>query len=66
MKITINGEAHDARTGATVLDVLRSLNFPTDSIVVERNGDILRPPVFETTILTEGDVLELVRFVGGG
>ena len=36
------------------------------AVAVEHNGQLLSSDLFAQTGLAEGDVLELVRFVGGG
>ena len=66
MNVTVNGENQTIDDGRTVLDLLNSLNLKAESTVVERNGDILERTSFGDISLSEGDVLELVRFVGGG
>lgn len=66
MNVTVNGENQTIGDRLTVLDLLDSLNLKAETTVVERNGDILERASFGDTSLAEGDVLELVRFVGGG
>ncbi len=66
MQITVNAEEHTVGEGTTVMDLLTELRVDTKTVVVQRNADIVGRADFETTCLAEGDVLELVRFVGGG
>jgi len=66
MKLTINGEARDVAEGATVLSLLEDLGFRPEVTVVELNADILERSNFGDTALSDGDTLEIVRFVGGG
>jgi sulfur carrier protein len=66
MNVQVNGDDRTVEGGSTVLGLLESLDLKPESTVVERNGDILERVSFGETILTEGDVFELVRFVGGG
>ncbi|MEF2734888.1 MAG: sulfur carrier protein ThiS [Blautia sp.] len=35
-------------------------------MAVERNGEIIPKSKYEETLLSDGDVLEIVSFVGGG
>ena len=37
-----------------------------EQIAVERNGEIVPKAQFEQVMLSDGDVLEIVHFVGGG
>jgi thiamine biosynthesis protein ThiS len=65
MSLLVNGERHDAPADATVLELLRALGI-RGRVAVERNGTVLRQAEHEDTHLKDGDVLEVVTFVGGG
>lgn len=65
--LTVNGESRTVAPGTTLAAFLRSLDLDPRLIVVERNREILRDrESFGTLALADGDVLELVHFVGGG
>lgn len=66
MQVTVNGERRDIATGATVQTLLDSLGLKAPAIVVQRNADIVDRARFAQTPIADGDILELVRFVGGG
>lgn len=63
--VTINGVPTDA-AGTSLLRYLTDAGFDPKRIAVERNGDILFQDQYPETILQDGDVVEIVRFVGGG
>ena len=65
MKLTINGQDREV-AAATVLGLLEELGLHPQGTVVERNREIVDREAFRDTRLSEGDVLELVRLVGGG
>jgi len=65
MRITINGDPREV-TAHTVLELLEELGLQPARTVVERNTAIVQRDLYGDTLLTEGDVLELVRMVGGG
>ena len=65
MKVTINGESREV-TSRTVLALLEELGLQPARTVVERNTVIVQRDLYGDTLLGEGDVLELVRLVGGG
>jgi len=65
MRLTVNGEPRDV-AAATVLALLEELGLRPGSTVVERNGVIVDRAAYGDTALAPGDVLELVRIVGGG
>ena|GEM_PF-42588 len=66
MKIKINGDKKQIANGLSVNALLESLQIRPGRVVVERNREIVPRDSFETTMLAEGDVLEIVHFVGGG
>ena len=66
LHLTLNGEAHTAHIGDTVADLLVALKLPRETVAVERNRGVVRRADHATTLLAEGDTLELVQFVGGG
>ncbi|MGO9831313.1 MAG: sulfur carrier protein ThiS [Myxococcaceae bacterium] len=65
MQVVVNGERREAPEGTTVLKLLQMLGI-RGRVAVERNGTILRQAEHAETRLAEGDVLEVVTFVGGG
>ena len=66
IEITVNGEAREVASGATVADLLAQLGVQTVRVAVERNLDIVPRANYHTVVLTAGDTLEVVSFVGGG
>jgi sulfur carrier protein len=65
LKLTINGEYREV-AAATVWGLLEELGLHPQGTVVERNHEIVDRGAYGETRLNEGDVLELVRIVGGG
>lgn len=63
--VTINGTAL-AIAGKTLAAYLASTDYDRARIAVERNGEIVPKAAYEETILQDGDVVEVVSFVGGG
>lgn len=64
--ITLNGEAMAVDPGHTVADLLVTLELEPTQVAVERNRDIVPRAQYGQTELSDGDVLEVVTFVGGG
>ena len=52
--------------GKTLAEYLASANYDPKRIAVERNGEIVPKAKYNETVLAADDVLEVVRFVGGG
>ena len=51
---------------ATLSELLQQLDIEASVAVAEIEGVIVRPEDFARTQLTDGQSIELVRFVGGG
>ena len=67
MKIQLNGKEHQVQ-GPHNLKILidQFLKDPSRSLIAEVNGEIIKTPQWEQTLLKDGDSIELVSFVGGG
>jgi thiamine biosynthesis protein ThiS len=66
VRLRINGQERELPEGSTVADLLVLLELPKERVAVERNGAIAPRADYAGTRLSEGDVLEVVQFVGGG
>ena len=65
--LAVNGAERRIPTGWTLADLLASLELDPRTVVVERNGAILRDRAsFASLALAADDALEIVHFVGGG
>ena len=65
LKLTINGEPREV-AATTVFDLIQELGLHPQGTIVERNLEIVERTAYGETRLADGDVLELVRLVGGG
>lgn len=63
--VKINGEAVEA-AGVTVADHLKTMGIDTKRVAVEINGEIVPKATYEERAFADGDVCEIVHFVGGG
>ncbi|WP_086606858.1 sulfur carrier protein ThiS [Erythrobacter donghaensis] len=63
--ITLNGAPHNSKA-VTIADLVRELDLAPEKVAVERNGEIVPRSTLGEAALAEGDVLEIVHFVGGG
>jgi sulfur carrier protein len=64
--VSVNGEAHQLPPDITVAKLLTQLAPAGRRVAVERNGAIVPRSVHGTTVLADGDRLEIVVAVGGG
>lgn len=61
----INGKSKDINP-CTVSELVKVLNLNEKRVVVEVNGNIVDPSVFNEFKLKEEDTIEVISFVGGG
>jgi thiazole synthase len=66
LSLTVNGIPHRAVHGQTIAALVRDLELNPAKVAVECNGTIVARSTLESTLLADGDVLEIVHFVGGG
>ncbi|HVF38643.1 MAG TPA: sulfur carrier protein ThiS [Gemmatimonadaceae bacterium] len=65
--LTVNGAARELERNSTVAGLLGSLGIDPRLVVVEHNRTILRDrEAYGSLRLDNGDVVEIVHFVGGG
>ena len=66
LSLTVNGEPRHIVSGASIADLVRNLELDPAKVAVERNGVIVPRSTLAQAALGDGDVLEIVHFVGGG
>ncbi len=66
MKITCNGETKEITPGTTLVSFIQDMNLNPDTVVAECDGRIVKRDEYDTLVFSDGNVLELIRFVGGG
>ena len=66
MHLVVNGEGTEVPEGANVLDLLEQLGLGPKWVIVERNGEPVERRDVPSTVLADGDRIELVRAVAGG
>lgn len=66
MNLFLNGEQATAPDSVTLAVLLEKLGLPQKGVAVERNREIVPKSAYSVTVLSEGDRIEIVQFVGGG
>jgi thiamine biosynthesis protein ThiS len=64
--LTVNGEPRRIASGSSIADLVASLGLDPKKVAVERNAEIAPRSTLAEVLLADGDVLEIVHFVGGG
>ena len=66
IKLIVNGKSNEIGEGSTLLQLIESLALNPKQVAVELNRIIVKRDQFESTVLQDGDEIELLHFVGGG
>jgi len=66
MRVQANGDNVEVPDGATVRTLVERLGLGKAACAAEVNKRLVPRREHETTLLAEGDVVELVSLVGGG
>ncbi len=66
VRVKVNGEELRLPPGASLASLLQRMEVSTPRVAVERNREIVPKSEYASTILSEGDELEVVELVGGG
>lgn len=63
--VKVNGKIKDI-VGKTVSEYLSTTPYNLKHIAIERNGEIVPKSQYDSTVFANGDIVEIVSFVGGG
>ncbi|WP_020406990.1 sulfur carrier protein ThiS [Hahella ganghwensis] len=66
LNIQLNGERRELEGSVSVTELLDRLGFTGKRLAVELNKEILPKSLHATTMLNDGDIIEVVGAVGGG
>jgi thiamine biosynthesis protein ThiS len=66
VNVIVNDEPRTLAAGTTVAGLVAALGLGPRRIAVELNRAVVPRADYDTTVLHEGDRLEIIHFVGGG
>jgi thiazole synthase len=66
MRVVINGENREISASLSVAALLRDLGLDARKIALEHNLEIVPRSAYGETMVSDGDRLEIVHFIGGG
>jgi thiamine biosynthesis protein ThiS len=66
LTIRLNGEPHEIAGPLTVSGLLEALGIDPRRVAVEHNLVVVKKDAYASTVVNEGDDVEIVNFVGGG
>ncbi len=65
-RLRVNGREVELSRPTPLPDYLRGIGVDPRAVAVEHNGEILQRELYAACVLDDGDVVEIVRMVGGG
>lgn len=66
MEIQVNGDTRTVEAGASIADLIAALDLKPELVAVQHNEAIIDRDRVGQVTLADGDVVELIRIVGGG
>jgi sulfur carrier protein len=66
VRIRVNGDPVELPAEVTILQLLEQLHIDPRLVAVEHNLSIIKRVRYESTLIADGDQIEIVNFVGGG
>ena len=66
LNLVVNGKPRELEESLDLVSFLVSYGVNLQHVAVGYNGIVLEKEMFPETVLKEGDVLEIVKPVGGG
>ncbi len=65
MEVLINGELRDV-VSTSLSDLISELGLSQKKLAIELNKEIVSRDLYSEQIISAGDTLEIVHFIGGG
>lgn len=66
LRLEINGERRELAEGLSLQELVQFLKLKPEQVAIELNQVVVRRAEWTSTLLKEGDRIEIVHFVGGG
>ena len=67
MYLIVNGKRYDnLEDDLTMRELLDHMKLPAKKIAIERNREIVSKSTYDSVSLNDGDIIEIIHFIGGG
>lgn len=66
MNIRLNGDPFEIPAPLSITALLAQLRIEPRRVAVEHNTVVIKRARYDTTMVSDGDEVEIVNFVGGG
>jgi len=66
MTIKLNGDPHEVQGPLSVSPLREHLDVDARRVAVELNLNVVKKAAYDSSLINDGDEVEIVNFVGGG
>jgi len=67
MRISLNNRSEELRENRlTVTELLRTKNFTFKMLIIRINGQLIRKPDYDSTLIVDGDDVQVLHLISGG
>ncbi len=66
MNVTVNGKLCAFEAAMSAADLLKPDELDRKHTIIEINHDIIDREAYDSVMLSDGDTIELISFMGGG
>jgi thiamine biosynthesis protein ThiS len=66
MQIKVNGTIQKINYGTSMASLIETMKLNSKQVAIERNLEIVPRSRYAEILLSEGDEIEIVQFIGGG
>ena len=66
ISVIINGDQMSFPQPMTVTNLMNELGLTKGRVALEKNREIVPRSTFDEVVVEDGDVMEIVHFIGGG
>ena len=66
LQVIINGKPKEIRELKNIFELLQDSKINPRAVVVEINNSLIQQEKWPETILNQGDIIEIISFMGGG
>jgi thiamine biosynthesis protein ThiS len=66
LSLKVNGDQRTVAAGSSIAAMLEAMGLDPAKVAVERNMEIVPRSTLSEVAVNDGDVFEIVHFVGGG
>ncbi|MEM6365762.1 MAG: sulfur carrier protein ThiS [Planctomycetota bacterium] len=66
INVIVNGKSENVARPMSIAELVRNVDVPANYLAIEVNGEVVPREQHDSTIVRDGDAVEVVTLVGGG